>query len=508
MILGGLLLSGLLGCTALDPAGHGHDHHHGGHGHAHDDAAGGDSIARTRWADGHEIFVELDAPVAGQAFRYHAHVTRVVDHSAVTTGALSLRFEDDGFAVESHTNDQLERAGVFAGAPPAPSTPGPYRLVLTYADGDTRSEWDGGVVTVGEAEPVPHAREAGGEIRFGKEAQWQVPFAVAPAAEVALAPTVEASAVVSAAPGQSTVVAAPVDGLLAWTDGLPVVGRQVVRGERVAALVLADAAESWSRLQADLATSRVDLDLAQKERSRVEELAARDLVSARRLQQVQAQVERASAELSVNERRVSALTSEGSGAMPIRAPADGIVVSVGGAHGARIQAGASVLTVVSGPGILLEGRVHDRRQTALSHVSSIAVRRGDWDAARPLVDARVLTERLVFDPQRLSAPLHVLADDPVGLSIGDRVQLKIGVGQPTPRLAIPQSAVVEINGQDVVFVQTGGESFTRRRVTLGVSDPGHVEVLTGLSPGDRVVVQGGFDVHVASLAGALESHRH
>ena len=63
-------------------------------------------------------------------------------------------------------------------------------------------------------------------------------------------------------------------------------------------------------------------------------------------------------------------------------------------------------------------------------------------------------------------------------------------------------------GQDVVFVQRTGESFARRRVQLGPADATFVAVQSGLSEGDRVVVEGGFDVHVASLSGALESHRH
>jgi RND family efflux transporter MFP subunit len=299
-----------------------------------------------------------------------------------------------------------------------------------------------------------------------------------------------------------------VEGLFAWSDGLPVVGRRVRRGERLAVLVPAGAAESWSRLQADLSKARVDLDLANKDLARVEDLRARDLLPERRLQEAKAGVERATAELSGNQRRASALTSERSGAMPIRAPADGVVVAVGGAHGQKVEAGAPLVTVASGTGVMLQGRVHDRRQTELGSVVSVAVKRGDWEAPRALTDARVLTERLVFDPQTLSAPLTVLADDPAGLSVGDLVELEVGVGEPRPRLAVPRGAVVEINGQDVVFVQKTGESFTRRRVTLGVSDPTHVEVLSGIEPGDMVVAEGGFDVHVASLSGALESHRH
>ncbi len=500
------LLLALVGCGQSEPAGHGHDHGGGGHGdHAEEE---GESIAITRWTDGYELFVELDAPVVGQRFKYHAHVTRLADNHAATSGTFALRFEEDGFAVESHTDTEVARAGIFAKDAPSPTKPGAYRLVMTYADGDDRVQWDGGTVTVGAAEQVAHEGEDEGEITFLKETQWQIPFAVAPAAEVPLAPTVRASAVVSAAPSQSTIVAAPVEGLLAWSDGLPVVGRHVKRGERLAALVPAGAAESWSRLQADLATARVDLDLAEKELARVEDLRSRDLLPERRLQEAKAGVDRATAELAGNQRRVSALTSERSGAMPIRAPADGYVVAVGGAHGEKVEAGSPLVTVASGDGVMLEGRVHDRRRAELGTVASVAVKRGDWKAPRALTDAKVLTERLVFDAHTLSAPLTVVADDPAGLSVGDLVELEVGVGEPEPRLAVPRSAVVEINGQDIVFVQKTGESFTRRRVTLGVTDPTHVEILSGIEPGDMVVVDGGFDVHVASLSGALESHRH
>ena len=99
-------------------------------------------------------------------------------------------------------------------------------------------------------------------------------------------------------------------------------------------------------------------------------------------------------------------------------------------------------------------------------------------------------------------------DDGAGLLVGDLVSLSLGIGEPTQRLVVPRSAVVETNGTDVVFVQKTGESFTRRRVVLGQADPTHVEVLSGLQPGERVVTEGGFDVHVAALSGSLESHRH
>jgi multidrug efflux pump subunit AcrA (membrane-fusion protein) len=67
---------------------------------------------------------------------------------------------------------------------------------------------------------------------------------------------------------------------------------------------------------------------------------------------------------------------------------------------------------------------------------------------------------------------------------------------------------VEIDTHSYVFVQIGGESFEKRRVALGRRDGAFVEVVSGIEPGERVVTLGGFDVHLASLSGTVESHRH
>lgn len=497
-----------LGCGS-EPAGHGHGH---GHPHGAGDQAhhGAESIAITRWTEHHELFVELDAPVTGQAFAYHAHVTRLADNHAVTSGTLTIRFEQEGFVVESHTDEAVARSGIFAAEATPPSKAGSYQLVFRYVDGDERAEWQAGEVQVGDGAAVAHADEAEGEIAFLKEAQWLVPFRVEPAVERALAPVVEAAGVVHPAPQGTTVVAAPVEGLLAWVGDLPVEGRAVERGERLATLVPAGATEHWAVLQAELATARIDRDLAKEDLARLEELGDNELISDKRLDDARAALARAEAQVQSAERRLSALTSGGAGAVAIRAPADGVIVAVGAGHGEAVSAGAPLVTVSADDALLLEGRVHQRTDGTLEPVHSLTVQRGDWDAPKDLLGlgAVVLSERLVYDPATLSATVSVLVPGGSGLAPGDLVELGIGVGQGSPRLVVPRSAAVEVNGQDVVFVQMSGESFSRRRVALGVSDATHVEVSQGLAPGEMVVVEGGFDVHVASLSGALESHQH
>ena len=69
-------------------------------------------------------------------------------------------------------------------------------------------------------------------------------------------------------------------------------------------------------------------------------------------------------------------------------------------------------------------------------------------------------------------------------------------------LVLPGTAVVDDAGVDVVYVQLGGESFSRR--------PVEVRHRQGVLPGERVVTAGGAAIRRASLlaSGAVEGHVH
>ena len=60
-------------------------------------------------------------------------------------------------------------------------------------------------------------------------------------------------------------------------------------------------------------------------------------------------------------------------------------------------------------------------------------------------------------------------------------------------LSVPRSAVEQVEGKTVVFVERdGGQGFERRNVLLGMSGGDRVEVRKGLTAGERVAVEGAF----------------
>jgi multidrug efflux pump subunit AcrA (membrane-fusion protein) len=57
---------------------------------------------------------------------------------------------------------------------------------------------------------------------------------------------------------------------------------------------------------------------------------------------------------------------------------------------------------------------------------------------------------------------------------------------------VPAEAIQEIGGKPAIFVETATGRFVRRDVTVGAERDGRVQVLSGVSAGERVVVAGAF----------------
>jgi cobalt-zinc-cadmium efflux system membrane fusion protein len=74
----------------------------------------------------------------------------------------------------------------------------------------------------------------------------------------------------------------------------------------------------------------------------------------------------------------------------------------------------------------------------------------------------------------------------------------------TEVLTVPASAIVDADGQSLVFVQNG-EAFEPVEVMLGQTAGDRVEVTQGLFEGDQVVVQGGLQLYAQSLRGDDQS---
>jgi multidrug efflux pump subunit AcrA (membrane-fusion protein) len=81
-------------------------------------------------------------------------------------------------------------------------------------------------------------------------------------------------------------------------------------------------------------------------------------------------------------------------------------------------------------------------------------------------------------------------------------------GQRERMTTVPRGALLTEAGRPYVFVQTGGETFVRRYVDVATRDGDLVGVRSGVTPGERVVTRGAYDVQLASAASGLPAEGH
>ena len=88
------------------------------------------------------------------------------------------------------------------------------------------------------------------------------------------------------------------------------------------------------------------------------------------------------------------------------------------------------------------------------------------------------------------------------------VTARVEVVREEVAIAVPRSALEVVDGRTVLFVEDHG-GFEPRAVIFGRRGDHHVEVLSGLEPGQRYVARGGFTLKAELQRGEFSGgHAH
>ncbi len=171
-------------------------------------------------------------------------------------------------------------------------------------------------------------------------------------------------------------------------------------------------------------------------------------------------------------------------ALTLRAPFDGQVGQVQATQHTNVIANAPILGVVDLSRFEIEIKVPESfaRDLAIGIPAQLTSGNGqpfpgEISAVSPEVVAGEVNARIRFSDKQ-----------PQGLRQSQRMQARVVLDTRRNVLKIERGPFVEQgNGQAYVM---SGSTAVRRPVKLGVSSLGEVEILSGLQPGDRVVVSG------------------
>jgi cobalt-zinc-cadmium efflux system membrane fusion protein len=473
----------------------------------------------THWTDRTELFMEFPPLVAGQKGRFAVHLTDLRTFKAVAGGAVDVTFRRSEAAPVSFAISESTRPGIF-GVDVTVSEPGAYTLTVSLRSAAVQDVHELGTLTVyrtdAEAASAPATNPAEETITFLKEQQWTLDFATELAALRTVRESVTVPATIEARTGGVAEVTVPFAARLVRRGALPAVGTMVAEGQVLGGLVPPTSNPAdLPALELARAEAHAALELARKERSRVERLLVEGAIPLRRLEESSAVEATAAARLKAAEARiaqyeatrVAATEAATASTFLLRAPISGVVAETHATSGANVEAGENLFKIIDVERPNLVGHVPERDAARLA--GAISAEFEVPGAARPRSVGRLVSIGRIVDPQtRTFAIIYEVDNRNRVLALGQSGSLRLFTSTGAPRTAIRDSAIVDDAGRPVAFVQIAGESFARRPVTLGSREGGYVEVLEGVRPGQRVVVRGAHLVRLAALSTQVPAHGH
>jgi RND family efflux transporter MFP subunit len=295
-------------------------------------------------------------------------------------------------------------------------------------------------------------------------------------------------------------------------------GMTVTEGQLLARLDDSDAVRrrQAARAQRDataalIASLKVNFANAERELRRQEELRTDGFTSVQTLDLARTAAESLRAQITATEEQVKAAEAQIAMAQQdvdnctVRAPFGGVVVSKDAQRGemvSPISAGGGftrtgIATIVDMGSIEIEVDVNESyiaRVDAGQRVEAVLDAYPDWR-----IPAKVRTVIPTADRQKATVKVRISFDklDPRILpDMGVKVSFLAGeqaAGQSAAKALIPREAVRTLDGKPVVFLFRDG-LLERRAVSLGNPIGRDVQVTAGLTPGDKVVVEGPADL--------------
>jgi cobalt-zinc-cadmium efflux system membrane fusion protein len=285
-------------------------------------------------------------------------------------------------------------------------------------------------------------------------------------------------------------------------------GQIVRKGQSLVVLQSVDIGKA----RAESITAQTRLELAKKTLERKRSLEAENIVPARKVQEAEASVATADAEVSSTRAGLRALgagdESSDSSELTLRSPIDGTVIERAAIQGQMADPAQPLFRVgdLSKLWLVVHAFERDAVRLALGSNARISF------AALP---GRAFTGRVALIGKQVDAGSRTI---PVRMEVENSEQLLrpgmsatawVPVGKLSEQMiTVPVAALQRIANEWLVFLPVGQDTFEIRPVGRGRDLGMEIEIVSGLKAGERVVVEGAFLLKAEAEKARSEGSEH
>lgn len=254
-------------------------------------------------------------------------------------------------------------------------------------------------------------------------------------------------------------------------------GQQVKAGDVLVRLQSDEQEAQWQ-------AAKVNLAEQQREYRRIEDLVRKRTVASSELDRLQSEIDKAQANVAEAEAKLNDRI--------IKAPFSGVLGFRQVSTGALITPGSVITTLDDVSVLKLDFQIPERFVAIVQPGTEVSARSDAYLDQSFTGQVTSLSSRV--DPVTRALSVRAILPNPEGL-LRPGMLLQVNVTRSRRDvLAIPEQALMMQQEQRFVFVVNGDSKVEKKNVTLGMRQNGRVEITSGLTASDQVIIQGKLKV--------------
>jgi cobalt-zinc-cadmium efflux system membrane fusion protein len=269
-------------------------------------------------------------------------------------------------------------------------------------------------------------------------------------------------------------------------------GQHVTKGQQLAVLQSTEIGKARS----ENITAQARLQLAQQTLERKRRLAGEHIVAQRDVQEAEAAVASAEADVRASRSSLQALdatdnTADGS-QLSLRAPISGMVIERTALLGQLAEPAQPLFKIADLSNVWLSVHAFERDAVRLQTGKTAKV-------TLPALPGRTFQAKITLigkqvDTASRTIPVRIAIANSSGVfRPGMSATAWVPLGESSQQLiTVPAASVQRIENQWYVFIPKSQDTFELRQVGRGRDLEGEIEIVSGLKPGETVVVDGAF----------------
>ncbi len=187
---------------------------------------------------------------------------------------------------------------------------------------------------------------------------------------------------------------------------------------------------------------------------------------------------------------------------PLKAPFSGVVTKAQASPGDVVDAGRDVFTVADLSRVWVQAEVYEKDLGRI-RIGQSAYITVDTYPNHPF-EGKVAYISDALDPQTRTARVRCeVANHDLRLKTDMFANIELPTKFSKEALAVPESALQQVDGKNVVFIRHSATQFEKREVERGVTVNNQTEIVSGLKPGEPIVTQGAFHLKSILAGGEL-----